>query len=87
MLSRFDPTHTTALRNAFARDMKRRFQELEKAIWQAIVVEDCFGLKPGMTLHQMGTPGHAAFAFATSEAKVTEFMRWMNAQVEAGIFQ
>lgn len=85
MLERFDPTHTTVLRNAFARDMKRRFKELEKAIWQAIVVEDCFGLRPRLRLHQMGTPGHAAFAFTTSEAKVTEFMKWMNAQVEAGI--
>lgn len=86
MLSRFDPTHTTALRNTFAKDMKRRFRELEKVIWQAIVVEDCFGLnKPGMALHQMGTPGHAAFAFARSDAKVAEFMKWMNAQVESGI--
>lgn len=85
MLDRFDPTHTTALRNAFAKDAKRRFKELEKVIWQAIVVDDCFGLNRGMTLHQMGTPGHAAFAFATSEAKVTEFMKWMNTQVNNGI--
>ena len=85
MLSRFDPTRTTVLRNAFAREMKRRFKELEKVIWQAIVVEDCFGLNPGLRTHQMATPGRAAFAFARSDAKIAEFMRWMNTQVEAGI--
>jgi len=81
----YDPTRTTVLRNAFARDMRKWFRELTHVIWQAIVEEDCFGLKAGF--YQMTSPGRQAFVFPRSADKVSAFMEWMNRQVEAGILE
>jgi SPP1 gp7 family putative phage head morphogenesis protein len=82
-LSRIDPTNTTSLRNAFARDMKRRFAELTRVLKKAIVEEDCFGLK--VQTYQMSTPGKKAFAFSRSAEKVDMFMEWLKKQVDKGI--
>jgi len=82
----YDPTHTTALRNAFSRDMKRRFIELAVAIRTGIDKNDCFGLrKEGIHLLQITPPASGAFAFPRSQAKLTEFMKWLDRQVESGI--
>ena len=81
----YDPTHTTALRNAFVRDMRGRFKELSMVVYKAIVVKDVFGLKPSLIAHQMTTPSEGAFAFARSGAKVEAFMKWLQEQVDKGI--
>lgn len=88
--ARIDPTRTTWLRNAFARDMKRRFDELIKAIRQGIGVNDAFGLRTAdafrtILLQQINTPGAGAFAFPRSVDKLKAFMRWLETQVEAGL--
>jgi len=83
--SRVDPTHTTALRNAFARGMKRRFVELMKIIWVAIVDKDCFGLTSRISVFQVTPPGDGAFAFSKSSRKVEEFMKWLDEQVQKGL--
>ena len=85
-----DPTRTTVLRNAFARDMKRRFRELIGAIRIAIVEEDAFGLGIAdvthtVLIHQINTPGMGAFAFPRNVDKVAAFMRWLEIQVENGL--
>jgi SPP1 gp7 family putative phage head morphogenesis protein len=80
----YDPTHTTALRNAFAREMNRRFKELIIAIKVGVGKNDCFGLKKIHTL-QITTPVEGAFAFPRSQAKLAEFMKWLERQVELGI--
>ena len=80
-----DPTRTTVLRNAFAREMRKRFRELTRVIWQAIVEEDCFGLRAGF--YQMTPPGRQAFVFPRSADKVNAFMEWLNRQVERGILE
>ncbi|MHA2067997.1 MAG: phage minor head protein [Candidatus Thorarchaeota archaeon] len=85
-----DPTRTTSLRNAFARDMKRRFKELTKAIRIGVVDEDAFGLGLAgapyrVMVQQVNTPGEGAFAFPRSVDKISSFMRWLETQVENGI--
>ena len=83
---RYDPTHTTGLRNAFARDMNRRFAELSKMVRKSVDTNDCFGLrKKDITTFQM-TPAYPdQFAFPRSQAKIEEFMKWLRTQVDAGI--
>jgi SPP1 gp7 family putative phage head morphogenesis protein len=85
-LSKYDPTHTTALRNAFVRDMKRRFTELKRVVYEALVKKDCLGLKKGsFDIHQVSPPGDRAYAFLRDPAKVEAFMRWLERQVQNGI--
>jgi SPP1 gp7 family putative phage head morphogenesis protein len=85
---RYDPTHTTALRNAFARDMKRRFRELINVIRDTIVLKDCFGLRKNPILDFQLTPtDKEAFSFMRDPAKIEAFMRWLDKQVERGILQ
>ena len=86
-IKNYDPTHTTGLRNAFARDMKRRFTELAFVVRKTVYEEDCFGLKPKPHTLQMSTPGKEAFAFSRSADKVEAFMVWLRKQIDAGIIE
>ena len=80
-ISRYDPTNTTVLRNAFSRDMKRRFQELIKVIRISVVDQDCFGLsRDGFILHQVTPPIGGAFDFLLDPGKIEAFMRWLSSQ-------
>jgi len=82
----YDPTRTTALRNAFARDIKKRFLELAKVIKTSIVDNDCFALKSDrLTVFQMNPTPVKAFAFARDEKKLIEFLKWLEKQIDAGI--
>ena len=84
-----DPTHTTVLRNAFARDMARRFKSLIRSIKIGVVDRDVFGLSSGANAlgtfitQQVVIPDPGAFAFPRSSDKIAAFMRWLEAQVEA----
>jgi hypothetical protein len=84
-IRKIDPTHTTGLRNAFSRDMKRRFSELALMVYKAVAKEDVFGLKPKTHTMQMTTPGTEKFAYMTSAEKVESFMAWLQEQVDKGI--
>lgn len=83
----YDPTHTTALRNAFAREFKVRFTELKKVIRQTVNEKDCFGLKSKKVgNYQMNPPAVAqAFAFLSDPKKIEAFMNWLHQQVEKGL--
>lgn len=84
----YDPTKTTALRNAFARDMCNRFIELKKAIRKAIVDDDIFGLVNSTPMvFALNSPGRKAFQFLTKEQKVQAFMEWLDEQSKKGIIQ
>ena len=90
ILTQADPTRTTALRNAFARDMKRRFKELIRAIRVGVDVNDAFGLSDAnafslILFNQIQIPEAGAFAFPRSVDKMASFMRWLEQQVENGI--
>lgn len=81
----YDPTHTTLLRNMFARDMKRRFVEIVRAIKIGVDKNDCFGLKDKIHTFQVTPPAEGAFAFARSQAKLAAFMKWLQQQVDKGL--
>ena len=84
----YDPTHTTVLRNAFARDMNKRFFELTSVIHEAVVDRDCFGLeRKEIGVLQAVPPGYQAFAFLRDPEKVAAFMNWLQEQVDKGLLK
>lgn len=85
-VNQYDPTRTTTLRNAFARDMSRRFRELTQVIKIAVVDKDCFGLVP-IQSNQLQEPGYQAFNFPRLQDKVEAFMVWLRQQEERGLLQ
>jgi len=83
----YDPTRTTALRNAWARDMNKRFLELTSAIREGVDKRDCFGLRKEMQTLQVVPPGFRAFAFMRDPEKVAAFMAWLQEQVDKGLLK
>jgi SPP1 gp7 family putative phage head morphogenesis protein len=82
----YDPTHTTALRNAFARDMKKRFNELASMVIKSVDTNDCFGLKKKPLFSYQMTPAmEGAFNYSRSQEKIEAFMIWLKQQVDKGI--
>jgi SPP1 gp7 family putative phage head morphogenesis protein len=82
----YDPTHTTALRNSFAKAMKVRVVELKRVIREALLEQDCFGLdKYKIIINQMTPPGSGAFNYLRDPDKVDAFMRWLRQQVDKGV--
>ena len=87
-VSKTDPTHTTHLRNLFARDMRKRFTELALVVKKSVYDNDCFGLRPKrLFAYQLLPAPNKAFAFPRSAEKVEAFMIWLQKQVDAGIIQ
>lgn len=84
-LRKYDPTNTTVLRNAFAREMRSRFNELVRAIITGVAKNDCFGLTKALHTLQMVPPTEGAFAFARDSMKLAKFLQWLQRQVELGI--
>lgn len=80
----YDPTRTTTLRNAFARDMRVRFTELMKVIKIGVVDNDCFGLTT-VTINQMSPPWERQFDLQTDAEKIVAFMVWLRTQIDLGI--
>lgn len=89
--SNYDPTRTLTLRNAFAREMTKRFKQLRGVIRRAIIQEDVFALMQGSSRFavqaEMTTPGRHAFDFPQSAAKVAAFQEWLRKQEAAGILE
>lgn len=75
----YDPTNTTVLRNAFARDMERRFIGLTKVINKSVGINDAFGV------NEFTSAPKGAFAFPRSTDKLASFMDWLDKQITAGI--
>jgi len=84
-----DPTHTLTLRNAFAREMGRRFKELQRSVRMAIVDDDCFGLDRSryLQVHEVSGTGRQVFAFPRTQAKISGFMNWFDQKVNSGILE
>lgn len=85
-IRRYDPTHTTVLRNAFVKDATSRFRHLRVAVRAGVDQNDCFGLRE-VTLFQVDPPAYRAFAFPRSADKVSAFMEWIERQIELGILE
>jgi SPP1 gp7 family putative phage head morphogenesis protein len=82
----YDPTHTTVLRNTFAKDISRRFSELVRVIKESVYKNDAFGLsQKDFTTMQMYPAYTGQFAFARSADKLNAFMKWLEDQVNKGI--
>lgn len=79
---RIDPTHTTALRARFVREMNRLFRELMRDIRLSIVDDDGFGLRQGTLL---ASAGKRAFAFRTDERRISSFMDWLRRREAEGV--
>lgn len=89
-VQQFDPTRTLSLRNAFAREMAKRFAGLRGVIRKAIVTQDVFGLTSGSNIiafAEFSVPRKNAFAFPRSADKVQAFMSWLRQQEQAGILE
>jgi len=92
-VSRYDPTRTTHLRNAFVRDLNKRFRALRGIIRRAIIEQDCFGMLDKefkvvtLAAPDFSLPGRKAFAFPRSEQKVNAFMNWLQGQEAKGILE
>lgn len=85
---RTDPTRTTVLRRQFVRDMDRRFKWLIKQINELIIDLDVFGLKKDNPLTIFAAnASKQAWRFASDTQKVTEFRKWLQTQVDAGILE
>jgi SPP1 gp7 family putative phage head morphogenesis protein len=83
--NQYDPTRTTTIRNAFAREARRRFNELIRVIRQAVIEEDCFGIAAGF--YQLTPPGRQAFAFPRSADKLRAFEEWLQLQIDRGLLE
>lgn len=90
-MKQFDPTFTTSIRNAFVREMNKRFNRLMSLIKEAIVDQDVFGLgqTPVMKTINVNATGLSdrQFSYKTSSEKVDEFMQWLKQQQELHILQ
>lgn len=85
-INSYDPTRTTVLRNVYAKAMAKKFDELTLMVKRSVLDQDCFGLKKiPMVVQQMKPTGSQQFAFASSAAKVEEFMKWLQEQIDKGI--
>lgn len=82
-----DPTQTTTLRNAFAREMRRRFQIVARLVALAIVEKDVFGLKNSSVVTNATIPNRGQFDFPRSSQKVNEFMNWLRRQIQDEILE
>jgi SPP1 gp7 family putative phage head morphogenesis protein len=87
----FDPTRTLTLRNAFAKEMARRFRQLRGIINIALIEDDVLGLINEVggfrILAELTSPGRRAFDFPRSGDKVAAFTQWLEKQQQAGLLE
>lgn len=93
---RTDPTRTRTIVRAFSADINRRYREVAKAVKEAVVKQDVFGLKTD-TLFPTNVAyekieykfsinvGWQEFRFSTDAQKIGKFREWFQDQVDAKI--
>jgi len=79
-INRGDPTRTTVLRNAFAQQMRNRFNNIARGVMFAVDDLDVFGLRDTFLTQQVTPPGFRAFDFQSSSDQIEAFMRWLQQQ-------
>lgn len=85
-LNQVDPTRTATIRNAFVKQIQKRFRAFRKSIVEAIVDQDCFAIHPSGGIATFQTlPGPRAYEFLTSEEKIREFMIWLQELIDKGL--
>lgn len=83
MATRRDPSQTTMLRRSFMREMRRRFGELRRAVQEAVVTQDVFGLVPGQPFAV--NVERQEWRFQTDDQKLESFRRWFQRMVNEKI--
>jgi len=79
-----DPTRTLSIRRQFEADMVRRFTKIKRAIIDAVVTKDVFGLvKRVPFVNAELTPSQ--FQFSTDATKIDGFMSWLKEMEEKNI--
>lgn len=90
---RRDPTRTTVLRSQFMADLRRRFRKLRQVIWQLVVEENAFGLRPPAPnpFKGLGTDRpftiNIRWAFETDARKLKEYQKWFKQQIDEGLLE
>jgi SPP1 gp7 family putative phage head morphogenesis protein len=82
-INRYDPTHTTVLRNEMVRESNRRFNMLTKLIKKMVVEKDVFGLKE--RIHTLQELPEKAFEFLIDARKIEKFTYWLEEQIKKGL--
>ncbi len=80
--NRVDPTRTTALRDAYSMDMRRRFVAISRGVATAVYEKDCFGLNENIQTLQVTPPDYQAFANLSGADKMEAFLAWLQLQVD-----
>jgi hypothetical protein len=78
---RTDPTRTQSIRKAFEADMVGRFVQIKRAMVDAIVTKDVFGIRSALKANLESEQ----FAFLQSDQKVSQFMSWLAEQQKASL--
>jgi len=82
---RKDPTRTTLIRRSFEAQIKRRFARIKKLVRDLIVVDDVFGMEESTRLELNQNAQKGEWRFLTDAAKVKQFRRWLQTQVDSEI--
>lgn len=77
---RADPTHTASIRTRFDSEVRRRFRKALDKLESRLV--EIIG---GTPIQPVTNDAGERYVFERSSDKVTEFMRWLNRQVRAGV--
>lgn len=80
---RADPTKTTRLRARFGAEIKRRFRDLEKRLWEQLVTHNFLDLEEPISLAENAA---GDFLFTTDPQKLVAFNDWFARQVQDSIF-
>lgn len=83
---RLDPSRTTTLRRSFIADLAREFALVERAISQAVVTDDVFGLNPSENPLRLNMQ-RGEFRFLSDPNKLQAFMEWLQAEFEKGVLR
>jgi SPP1 gp7 family putative phage head morphogenesis protein len=82
---RLDPTRTGQLRQAFARELRKRFRKIKGDVYQFVVTDDHLGLAANVTTNAptvgAGVPGR--FSFTTDPEKLAAFRDWLRQRFQS----
>ncbi len=79
LVNSIDPTRTITTRHRFVADVRRRFKQLVRDIYEAVVVLDVFGLNDDSRI-QINASGleYNQFASLRSDQQIESFVSWLH---------
>lgn len=76
---RIDPSRTKTLRERFAKEVLRRFNEIKRELRKLVIEEDALGLRSQL---RAGLVVMERWRFLTTDQKVEEFRRWLSQTIK-----